>query len=93
MKFKRKRLTYNEWVKYIHDYQLNKLNKMDKVENERLHNFLIDDLQKLEKNVNEIIENVYASGKGRQFADDIENIDNFFSYWKQHLKGLLTTKN
>ena len=59
----------------------------------RLHNFLTDDLKKLETNVNKLIENVYASGKEEQFADDIEDIDNFFSYWEQHLlneKGLLT---
>ena len=87
-----KKLTYNEWVKYIHDYQLNKYTQMTKAENERLHNFLTDDLKKLEKNVNELIENVYASGKENKFADDIENIDNFFSYWGHHLKGITNFK-
>jgi hypothetical protein len=79
-------LRYDKWVKYIHDYQLNKYIKVDST----LYNFLIDDLKKLEDNVNELIENVYASGKEEQFADDIENIDNFFSYWEHHIKGLIT---
>ena len=58
---------------------------MDK---ERLFNFLIEDLEKLEKNVNELIENVYAGGKEEQFDDDIEEINNFFYYWKQHINDL-----
>ena len=58
---------------------------MDK---ERLFNFLIEDLEKLEKNVNELIENVYVGGKEEQFDDDIEEINNFFYYWKQHINDL-----
>ena len=58
---------------------------MDK---KRLFNFLIEDLEKLEKNVNELIENVYAGGKEEQFDDDIEEINNFFYYWKQHINDL-----
>lgn len=46
--------------------------------NERLYNFLTDDLKKLEKDIKE---------------NNTDSIDVFFSYWKQHLKGLLTTKN
>ena len=45
------------------------------MDKERLYNFLIEDLEKLEKDIKE---------------NNIEDIDNFFSYWKQHLKGLLT---
>ena len=58
------------------------------MEKERLYNFLIEDLEKLEKNVNELIENVYAGGKEEQFDDDIEEINNFFYYWKQHINDL-----
>lgn len=43
--------------------------------NIRLHDFLTEDLKKLEQDIKE---------------NNIEDIDNFFSYWKQHLKGLLT---
>ena len=85
----KRELTYNKWAKYIHDYQLKKYTQMEK---ETLKEFLIDDLKKLEKNVNELIDNVYASGKENKFIDDIENIDNFFSYWNHHLPAL-TTQN
>mgnify|MGYP003151853628 CR=1 FL=1 len=85
----KRELTYNKWAKYIHDYQLKKDTQMEK---ETLKEFLIDDLKKLEKNVNELIDNVYASGKENKFIDDIENIDNFFSYWNHHLPAL-TTQN
>ena len=38
-----KKLTYNEWVKYIHDYQLNKYKQMDKDEfNKQLSEMLGD---------------------------------------------------
>lgn len=93
-------LTYNKWIKYIHNYQLNKYTQMDQdglnkklsdIEvDSTLYNFLIDDLKKLEDNVNELIENIYASGKEEQFTQEIEKIDNFFSYWEQHIKGLIT---
>ena len=55
---------------------------------ERLHNFLTDDLKKLEHHVNEIIDNIYARGQKDNFKEDIENIDNFFSYWEQHINKL-----
>ena len=50
----------------------------------RLQRFLIDDLKKVEHHVNEIIENIYARGQQKTFAKDIEQIEIFFSYWKQH---------
>ncbi len=50
----------------------------------RLQRFLIDDLKKVEHHVNEIIENIYARGQQETFAEDIEQIEMFFSYWKQH---------
>lgn len=40
----------------------------------RLYNFLTDDLKKLEQDIKE---------------NNTEGIDNFFSYWGQHLKRLL----
>ena len=49
----------------------------------RLQRFLIDDLKKVEHHVNEIIENIYARGQQETFAEDIEQIEMFFSYWKQ----------
>ena len=49
-----------------------------------LQGFLIDDLNKVEHHVNEIIENIYARGQQETFAEDIEQIEMFFSYWKQH---------
>ena len=49
-----------------------------------LQGFLIDDLKKVEHHINEIIENIYARGQQETFAKDIEQIEMFFSYWKQH---------
>ena len=49
-----------------------------------LQGFLIDDLKKVEHHINEIIENIYARGQQETFAEDIEQIEMFFSYWKQH---------
>ena len=43
--------------------------------NIRLHDFLTDDLKKLEQDIK---------------VNNKEGIDNFFSYWKQHLKSLIT---
>jgi len=51
---------------------------------QRLQEFLIDDLNKVEHHVNEIIDNIYARGQQKEFAKDIEQIEMFFSYWKQH---------
>jgi len=50
----------------------------------RLQGFLIDDLKKVEHHINEIIKNIYARGQEETFAEDIEQIEMFFSYWKQH---------
>ena len=50
----------------------------------RLQRFLIDDLKKVEHHINEIIENIYAQGQKENFAEDIEQIEMFFSYWRQH---------
>jgi len=53
-----------------------------------MQRFLIDDLNKLEYHTNELIENIYASGKQKQFNKDIEQIEIFFDYWRQHAKNL-----
>ena len=50
----------------------------------RLQRFLIDDLKKVEHHINEIIENIYAQGQKEIFEKDIEEIEMFFSYWRQH---------
>jgi hypothetical protein len=53
-----------------------------------MQRFLIDDLKKLEYHTNELIENIYTNGKQKQFNKDIEQIEIFFSYWRQHAKNL-----
>jgi len=53
-----------------------------------MQRFLIDDLNKLERHTNELIENIYASGQQKEFKNDIEQIEIFFSYWKQHAKNI-----
>tara|TARA_R100000231_G_C5288571_1_gene153900 strand:+ start:105 stop:284 length:180 start_codon:yes stop_codon:yes gene_type:complete len=58
------------------------------MEKEKLHNFLTNDLKKLEYHTNEIIENIYARGQKDDFKEDIEVIENFFSYWKHHINKL-----
>ena len=57
-----------------------------------LQEFLIDDLNKVEHHVNEIIENIYARGQQKEFAKDIEKIEMFFSYWRQHSQIKKVTK-
>ena len=49
-----------------------------------LQTFLIDDLNKLEYHINEIIDNIYARNQQEAFAEDIEEIEKFLSYWKIH---------
>ena len=59
---------------------------MDK---KRLFNFLKDDLGKLEKNVSVLVDMLNTTHI--HYADTqkpLENIDNFFSYWKQHINDL-----
>ena len=58
---------------------------MDK---ERLFNFLIEDLEKVEHHIQELIENVIARGQRENFKEDIDKIEMFFSYWKQHINDL-----
>ncbi len=53
-----------------------------------MQRYLIDDLNKLEYHTNELIENIYANGKQKQFNKDIEQIEIFFNYWRQHAKNL-----
>ncbi len=48
--------------------------------------FIKEDLNDLEYNVNELIEGIYSSGKYEQFKTEIAHIENFFSYYEQHLK-------
>jgi len=43
------------------------------MDKERLFNFLIEDLEKLEQDIK---------------ANNKENIEQFFSYWKQHINDL-----
>lgn len=50
----------------------------------KLQRFLIDDLKKLEYHTNEIINNIYARNQQETFAEDIEEIERFLSYWKIH---------
>jgi|TARA_R100000081_G_C4717539_1_gene116228 hypothetical protein len=50
----------------------------------KLQGFLIDDLKKLEYHTNEIINNIYARNQQETFAEDIEEIERFLSYWKIH---------
>ena len=50
----------------------------------RLQNFLIDDLKKVEYHIQELIESIYARGQNEEYKKDIEEIEKFFSYWKQH---------
>jgi len=50
----------------------------------KLQTFLIDDLNKLEYHINEIIDNIYARNQQETFAEDIEEIERFLSYWKIH---------
>lgn len=52
--------------------------------NKKLQEFLIDDLNKLEYHTNEIINNIYARNQQETFAEDIEEIEKFLSYWKIH---------
>ena len=54
----------------------------------RMQRYLIDDLKKLEYHTNELIENIYANSKRKQFNKDIEQIEIFFNYWRQHAKNL-----
>lgn len=50
----------------------------------KLQRFLNDDLNKLEYHTNEIINNIYARNQQETFAEDIEEIEKFLSYWKIH---------
>ena len=50
----------------------------------KLQQFLIDDLKKVEYHVQELIENICARGQSEEYREDIEEIEKFFSYWKQH---------
>tara|TARA_R110002012_G_scaffold295495_1_gene492078 strand:+ start:44 stop:238 length:195 start_codon:yes stop_codon:yes gene_type:complete len=58
----------------------------------KLQGFLIDDLKKVKHHVNEIIENIYTRGQEKTFAEDIEQIEIFFSYWAQHAQFKKETK-
>ena len=64
------------------------------MEKERLHNFLTDDLGKLKENVDILIDlcnNYLGNTLEKEFNDKenpIDSIDNFFSYWEQHINKL-----
>ena len=49
-----------------------------------LQGFLIDDLKKLKYHTDKIIEDIYLRTQEDNFEEDIEFIENFLSYWKQH---------
>ena len=46
--------------------------------------FLPEDLDKVEYHVNELIEHIYCRGEKNNFKEDIENIETFFNYWRNH---------
>lgn len=59
---------------------------MDK---ERMYNFLTDDLGHLKKNISVLIDMINTTHL--HYSDTqkpLENIDNFFSYWEQHINKL-----
>ena len=62
------------------------------MEKERLFNFLKDDLEKLEKDISVLVDMINTTQKFTMDYSDtqkpLENIDNFFSYWKQHIDKL-----
>jgi hypothetical protein len=49
-----------------------------------LQGFLIDDLKKLKYHTDKIIEDIYLRTQEDDFKEDIEFIENFLSYWRQH---------
>jgi len=56
---------------------------------ETLKAFLKEDLEKLEKDVSVLVDMINTTHL--HYSDTqqpLENIDTFFSYWKQHLKQL-----
>ena len=59
------------------------------INKERLFNFLKDDLEKLEKNISVLVDMINTTHL--HYSDTqkpLENIDNFLSYWKQHINDL-----
>ena len=59
------------------------------MDRERLHNFLTDDLKKLEKHTEKV--NTLCSqyiNNSFDYHKDIEAIESFISYWKQHISKL-----
>ena len=66
------------------------------MEKERMHDFLKDDLGKLKENINVLIDlcnNHLGHIMEKEFSDDlynnpVDNIDNFFFYWEQHIDKL-----
>tara|TARA_R110002020_G_scaffold325866_1_gene541602 strand:+ start:1062 stop:1241 length:180 start_codon:yes stop_codon:yes gene_type:complete len=58
------------------------------MERERLHNFLTDDLKNLKKNINVLIDMCSNHLDYSDTQKPLENIDNFFFYWEQHINKL-----
>ena len=50
----------------------------------KLQNYLVDDLKKVEHHVNQLIDNIIASGRLEDFSKDIEEVEQFFNYWRHH---------
>jgi hypothetical protein len=75
-------LTYNEWVKYIHDYQLNKYTQMDQDQfNKKLKKMLNANLDLIEKKhltedeVIEIVRLWYTNGMYEGILQDEDGLD------------------
>ena len=59
------------------------------MEKERLHNFLTDDLEDLKKNISVLMDMINTTHLHYSNTQKpLENIDNFFSYWEQHINKL-----
>jgi hypothetical protein len=50
----------------------------------QLQRWLLSDLKKLKYHTDKIIEDIYLRTQEDNFEEDIEFIENFLSYWKQH---------
>ena len=75
-------LTYNKWVKYIHDYQLNKYTQMDQDQfNKKLKKMLNANLDLIEKKhltedeVIEIVRLWYTNGMYEGILQDEDGLD------------------
>tara|TARA_R110002020_G_scaffold353461_1_gene566409 strand:+ start:325 stop:582 length:258 start_codon:yes stop_codon:yes gene_type:complete len=77
------------------EYANSQLNENEIMERERMHNFLTDDLGKLKINVEILIDlcnnylgNTLKAELEIMKENPIDKIDDFFSYWEQHINKL-----